>query len=105
MKTLKLIERITIFSLLITSTYAAEEYGNDEFKRDLLSPLHYSQDILLTGSLITTALIATRESTIIPFQESVSEQEPLGDLAPVGDIMGQLVPNLAYMGYQSWRWK
>lgn len=32
-----------------------------------------------------------------PLQRSWSESEPMGELAEFGDVMGQLVPNLAYI--------
>lgn len=55
-----------------------------------------SRDILLTGAFLTGSLLATRNDTIDPFQDSVSTRKPLGDTAPFFQLMGEWVPNLTY---------
>lgn len=88
------------FFVVISNTYA--EYGQKEFQADWVSPLYevQAQKTLWYGSALTGFLIINRQGIVEPFQKSVSEQQPLGDLAPLGDIMGQMVPNTAYMLYQ-----
>ena len=71
-----------------------------QFKDDLLSPFKYSQQTLLYGSLLTGSLIITREQTITPIQEYMSEEKPLGHFSNYGDLLGQLIPNIAYSVYQ-----
>lgn len=101
----KLIETLTCCSitfLYVFSGVYATEYNEEDFKSDWVSPLYKqdSQKTLLYGSTLTALLVLTRDNTVEPFQKTISEQEPLGDLAPIGDLMGQLVPNLSYMAYQ-----
>ena len=80
-------------------------YDQKSFKSDLFSPLEFekSKETLLWGSSLTLFLIATQEKTIRPTQDTISSSKPLGNLAQLGDISGQMVPNLLYMLYQySW---
>ena len=78
-------------------------YDEIDFKNDLISPVQYqkSKNILLYGTLGVLGLISTKSLTIDPVQDYMSDSKPLGTLAPIGDIMGRMVPNLAYIGYQT----
>lgn len=57
-----------------------------------------TRPIIYTGSAATAIVVLMRESTFDKIQEDMAEDEPMGDLAVFGDYMGQLVPNLIYMG-------
>jgi hypothetical protein len=92
-----------VFFLIISfnSISFANEYGHQAFVEDLSSPVHYQQsrDILIYGSLLTSGLILLRNDLVEPFQESMVEQDLLGDYSRYGDLAGQMIPNLIYMGY------
>lgn len=92
-----------IFLLLFTTSLTCYgEYDDQAFKEDLFSPFNYepSKKILSYGGAGVLLLLATRNETIDPLQENLSENKPLGDLAELGDVSGQLVPNAIYAGYQ-----
>lgn len=80
----------------------AAEYTQDQFIEDWSAPLYQSQArrVLIYGSALTSLLVLTRDQTVEPLQDKISSEKPLGSLAPFGDIMGQLVPNIGYMTYQ-----
>lgn len=59
--------------------------------------------MLLKGGALTLILVIQRDNLVDPLSQKYGEEEqPMGDLAHFGDIMGQWVPNLSYMGYQYW---
>jgi hypothetical protein len=91
--------------LLFSNITFAQDYLNNDFKNDWSAPLTIpvGQNILLWGGSATSLLILTRNETILPFQEYMSEQEPLGELSKYGDLAGQMIPNFSYMFYQ-WKW-
>jgi hypothetical protein len=80
------------------------DYSETDFKDDWSSPFKVkkSKEILLWGSAITATLVVFREGIVEPLQENISEEEPLGEFSKYGDLLGRMVPNLAYIGYQ---WK
>lgn len=57
-----------------------------------------SRNILYSGAGIATLLYVNRTQIGDPLQAEWSESEPMGELADFGDIMGQLVPNILYIG-------
>ena len=97
--------KFTIFFYMI-NCYALEipSYGEQELKNDWSAPFYQekSRNILFWGSLTTAALILGRNEIVEPFQKDISTKEPLGESAAFFDLMGQMVPNALYMGYQ---WK
>lgn len=56
------------------------------------------RNILYTGAIATGLLLATKNQTVDKFQTDMSTHQPLGEYAKYGDYMGQLVPNVLYMG-------
>jgi hypothetical protein len=97
--------RIIIFlALLCAVTQALGEYSEEDFKADWGAPLaeETSQNILIWGSGLTLGLILLREDFTDRIQEDMARNEPLGEFSKYGDLMGQMVPNFLYMGYQ---WK
>jgi hypothetical protein len=83
-------------------THANEEfgYGWKEIKRDWSAPLTQkgAHPTLFTGTAITSVLVIFRKGLVDPGQKQVAEDEPLGEWANFGDTMGQMVPNVLYMG-------
>lgn len=57
-----------------------------------------SRTILYSGFGLSAFLYAERTKYGDPLQRNWSEDEPMGELAHFGDLMGQLVPNLLYIG-------
>lgn len=102
MRTIYLI--LLIFSV---NLHANSEYTKEDFVNDWQAPLYYgpAKSTLLIGSAITGLIILGRESTFDKIQEDMADDEPMGDLAVFGDYMGQLVPNLLYMGGMYWNYK
>ncbi|MCB0420088.1 MAG: phosphatase PAP2 family protein [Bdellovibrionales bacterium] len=58
--------------------------------------LNENRQYFIGGLAATATLLATREHTVDPFQDSVSQRQPLGDTASFFRSMGEWVPNLAY---------
>lgn len=79
------------------------EYSEKAFKEDLYSAYSAdNKDIWLYGTGVTALLIATRDATVEPLQDDWGENKPLGELSPIGDYSGQLVPNVIYALYQGY---
>ncbi len=86
---------------------ANSDFITKDFLNEWSSPL-YSIDArptIYTGSAVTALIILGRDSGFDHFQEDMAEDEPMGDLAVFGDYMGQLIPNLVYMGGMYWNYK
>lgn len=102
------LEKITYLSLYIFLLHSifpvnSAAYESKNVITDMGAPLYNedSQNILLYGSIATAVLVTQRENFVDPLSVKYGEEEkPMGDLAIFGDYMGQLVPNLAYMGFQ-----
>lgn len=99
-----------IYLILLVFSFnlnAEESFTSDQFLNEWSAPLYSEQakPIIYTGSAITAAIIMGRDSGFDQFQEDMAEDEPMGDLAHFGDYMGQLVPNLLYMGGMYWNHK
>lgn len=75
-------------------------YKWDDFKNDWSSPIYQKKahNVAITGTAITGFLVLFRDQIVEPIQEDVSTNQPLGEWSNFGDIMGQLVPNVLYMG-------
>jgi hypothetical protein len=75
-------------------------YNLDQFYDDLALPLTNTptRPYLVTGASLTALLILNREGVVEPFQDDYASKKPMGDHSHFGDLMGQLVPNLLYMG-------
>ena len=67
---------------------------------DLESPVADSEArwILLGGTGLTLAVLATQDSVEGPFEKTTVAQKPLGSYSKYGDLMGQVVPNAVYAG-------
>lgn len=61
------------------------------------------RNILLGGAALVVGLQSTRNQTIEPFQKSVSESKPLGNISGLFEVYGSFVPNLLFVGYYGYR--
>jgi hypothetical protein len=86
---------------------ANDSYTTDDFLYDWSIPIREEKvrNIVYIGSATTLVLVLTREQFVDPLQEDIAEAKPLGRLAPFGDLMGQLVPNILYVGGMYWHHK
>lgn len=94
---------VCIFIFFSSLNFA--NYTDVEFKKDFLSPYQNEtgQKFLIYGAATALTLILTEDAIEKPFQEFMSEEEPLGELAPIGDLMGRMAPNIAYVGYHFYK--
>lgn len=67
----------------------------EDLKSPVTTEAHW---ILLSGTGLTLAVLATHADVEDPFEKSTVEHKPLGDASKYGDLMGQLVPNALYAG-------
>ncbi len=73
--------------------------ANASLVEDLKSPITTdSRWILLSGTGLTLAVLASHESVEDPFEITTVQQKPLGASSKYGDALGQLVPNALYVG-------
>lgn len=81
------------FRETVTNTVTPSTLG-----RDFISPVTTdARYALLTGSLITAAVVATKKHLDEPINDYMNEHRPLGNHR-TGDIAGQLIPNILYTG-------
>ena len=122
MKSLSTHLLITIFSLsfyFASSTSHAEDAPTDvsalpaasetlfqKFYRDLSSPVMNptALSILAGGTASTLTLLGTHKDFEDKLLEDTARARPLGDYSKFGDIMGQLVPNVAYTAWFAGRY-
>jgi membrane-associated phospholipid phosphatase len=99
------LKKLVFFHLLILCfSVQASQQKNQETRwqrwgDDFLSPWTTdARPFLLIGSTFTILAAATRRQHLDNTSEEFNDHRPLGDAAEVGDILGQLVPNILYTG-------
>lgn len=89
--------KITIFILFFHINFAISQ---DSIKDHFLAPFEEeAKPYLYYGVGITAGLLILEDQIIDPIQEDTVEDKPLGSFSKAGDLAGQLIPNLLYMGY------
>lgn len=94
--------------LILSSSVAFAAYDYNNIKEDWSAPLNVSEShkLLYYGGATTGFLVLFRDQIVEPFQEHMSENEPMGEnLAHFGDLMGQVIPNVLYAGGMYWHYK
>lgn len=77
---------------------AAHTFSPRTLGQDFISPVTTDAKwALLTGSLITATVIATKRQLDEPINDYMQEHRPLGNHR-TGDLAGQLIPNILYAG-------
>ena len=80
----------------------AQAWGLKELGAEAASPSTTSAKYaLLGGSLLTLIFIVTEEQVGDPFHDKQVRNQTLGQTSAWGDIMGQMVPNILYIGGMS----
>lgn len=79
----------------------SEENIFEKYYRDLYSPFVNPQSlsIFAGGTFATLTLLATAKDFEDHILENVSSNRPLGNFSQFGDLAGQLIPNILYVGY------
>jgi membrane-associated phospholipid phosphatase len=77
--------------------FSANAQTKPTIKEDLLSPVTTNaSSYFWTGTALTTFLVITQDYISYPLTERTYETRPLGDAAKLGDLYGQLYPNILY---------
>ena len=73
----------------------------EKYLRDLYSPFvdRTGLTVFAAGTVSTLAILATHADFEDKVLDTASTQKPLGQYSQVGDISGQVAPNLLYAGY------
>ena len=91
---------LLILSLTLTCHHAQANgyFSWQRIKENSASPINQKevQPVLWTGLSSVTLLLLKRDEIGDPLQSNWSTRKPLGHWAEVGDISGQMVPNLLY---------
>ena len=89
---------------LVLSVYShqALSWGMKELGQEAASPLTTNAKyVLLGGTLVTASLALMEDGVVYPFQKTQVRNKPLGEYSKWGDTLGQLVPNILYVGGMS----
>lgn len=80
---------------------ATKETLFQKYFRDLYAPYVNPSTLAIFagGTVSTLTLLATHKDFEDPLLENVSTTQPLGGSSTIGDIAGQMVPNVLYAGY------
>lgn len=77
-------------------------WGWKELGEEAATPVTTDAKYLLYGgAALTLALVVFEDSVIDPFQQKQARNKTLGDSSRWGDWMGQMVPNILYIGGMS----
>lgn len=73
----------------------------EKYFRDMYSPFvnPTTLTLLAGGTVSTVALLATGKDFQDKVLENAATEQPLGRASVIGDYAGQMVPNVAYLGY------
>ena len=98
MKTLRSL--LTILLVFVALPVGAEDWPTgSEWLEDAESPINTKAGwILLGGTGLTVAVIATEDSFAGPWDTWTAKHQPLGKYSKYGDLMGQILPNALYAG-------
>jgi membrane-associated phospholipid phosphatase len=89
------IKTLLVFSCFLSTAHAWEW---KDFKEELASPLTESKYPIYAGTILAVGLSSMKEGISKPFQETQVRHQPLGDASAYGDLLGQLAPNILYVG-------
>ena len=71
----------------------------DTFVNEMKSPITTeARNPFLIGAGLTLTAAILEDQIVDPLQEDTIEDRPLGSFSRLGDLMGQLVPNILYYG-------
>lgn len=89
--------------LCLTLTSKAHAWGLKELGEEAASPYTdiNSRYTLFAGSLLTLGFAVFEDQVGDPFQDKQVRNKSLGTTSGWGDIMGQMVPNILYVGGMS----
>lgn len=98
---------LLLFILVFGLNHHSFAWGLKEFGEEASSPVTTdAKYVLMAGAAITTTLVIFEDSVIDPFQKKQVRNKTLGDSSRWGDWMGQLIPNVLYIGGMSFSgWK
>jgi hypothetical protein len=85
----------SFLSMILLITAPASAKLVDDLESPVTTPARW---VLIGGTGLTLAVLATQDSVANPFEKDTVEHKPLGSSSKYGDLMGQLVPNAAYIG-------
>ncbi len=84
------------FYCLISFIFTLHCWGTTP-TQDLMSPLSTdASSFFWTGTAITSFFLITEDNISDPASENTSNRKPLGDASKLGDLYGQVYPNLIY---------
>lgn len=82
--------------LFIFSTQPVHAWNIDDFKEEASAPVTTdAKYIFWTGSALTLGVLLFEDKIVDPTQNEFKEK-PLGSLTKVGDLAGQMIPNVLY---------
>lgn len=91
-----------IFSWILSWSLilAVPAHADWNWKAELASPVTepVARWVLIGGTGLTLFILGTDEQLAAPFEQSTVERKPLGEASKYGDLLGQLVPNVLYVG-------
>lgn len=88
--------------LLITLSSRVQAWGLKELGKEASVPFTTDAKYALwAGTAVTLTLVVFEDAVIDPFQQKQVRNKTLGQSSKWGDWMGQLVPNVLYMGAMS----
>jgi membrane-associated phospholipid phosphatase len=89
---------IPLCLMLLFSSHAMA-WGLHELGEEVASPVTTdAKYVLYGGAALTLTFVIFEDAVVDPFQEKQVRNDSLGDASRWGDWMGQMVPNLLYMG-------
>ena len=90
-----------LFVLLSVYSVQSFAWGLQEFSEEAASPWTTNARTALWIGGGATLVTAVFEDNFDASQDDIVNDKPLGDFSRFGDLMGQMVPNIIYMGGQS----
>lgn len=95
---------ILIFILFNSKTSVRAETRDYHFlkesKEDIVAPITTdARYILIGGAAVTTTLLLFKHSFVESTQREFNENHPLKNWSHVGNLIGVMLPNLAYIGF------
>lgn len=89
---------LLLVPVLLCTSFAAQAWDTENFKEEIKSPLSdTSKYVLIGGAAATATLTVFRSQLVKPFQRTQVRNAPLGAASHYGDLLGQWIPNLAYI--------
>jgi membrane-associated phospholipid phosphatase len=94
--------KFLVLAVLFITSFSVHAWDYSNFKSEALSPFTTSaSNVAILGTSLTLGVLLFEDQIVDPTQKMFTNHKPLGDFSKIGNLGGQLIPNVLYVIGQS----